>query len=381
MGAGDADGVFGQHGSDFGDDAGSVGDIEADVVSGGGFLDGDEGSGFAVGEESAMAGGVCEVAGGFDEVGDDRGSGGALAGAAAVEERFTCGIGVDRDGIEHTVDGGEDVFLGNEGGLNAEFNRATIAFANDGEEFDHVAEGFCETDIRGADLFDAGDVDDFRIDGETVGERGEKDGLVGGVPAIDVEGGIGFGVAESLSFLKGSGVVDAAQGHLLEDVVRGAVDDAGEGMDLVADERVLNGFDDGDATGDGGFEKDGGFHFPGQGEQLDAALGEEGFVAGDDGLFRVEGGSDDFKSIRGASDQFDDDVDRGVIDEFVPIGGEDFRRNGGGGGTGFFRVTDEDFGDGEGNAIAGAIGDEIAVFRQSVPYAGADGAEAREADS
>lgn len=168
---------------------------------------------------------------------------------------------------------------------------------------------------------------------------------------------------------------------MLEDVVRGAVDDAGEGMDLIADEGVLDGFDDGDSASDGGFEKDRGFHFSGNGEQLDSAFGEQGFVASDDGFFCEQGSSDDFKSIRGAADEFDDDVDRGVVDEGVPVGGEEFAGDGGGGGAGFFRIADEDFGDGEGDAFSGAVGDEIAVFLKSVPYARADGAEARQADS
>lgn len=124
---------------------------------------------------------------------------------------------------------------------------------------------------------------------------------------------------------------------------------------MVADEGVLDGFDDGDAAGDGGFKEDGGFHFPGDGEELDAALGEEGFVSGDDGFFRKEGGGDDFKGVCGAADELDDDVYGGVCDEFVPVCGEDLGGDGGFNGAGFFEVPDEDFCDGEGAAAAGAF--------------------------
>ena len=230
-------------------------------------------------------------------------------------------------------------------------------------------------------MLDAGDVDEGGIDGEPVGEGGEEDSLMGGVPAVDVERRIGLRVAEILGFLEGGGVGDAAQGHLLEDVVRGAVDNAGEGVDLVADEGVLDGLDDGDAARDGSLEEDRGLHFPGNGEQLDAALGKQGLVAGDDGFFREQRGGDDFESIRGAADQLDDDIDGGVVDEFAPIGGEDFRGDGGGSGAGFSGVADKDFRDPEGNALAGAVGDQFAVFLKGVPHARADGAEAREADS
>ena len=262
MGAGNADGVFGEDGGDFGDGAGAVGDVEADVVSSGGFRDGDEISYFPIRQETAVVGGVGEVAGGLDEVGYDGGGGGALAGTASVEKGFAGGVGVDRDGVKNSVDGGENVFLRDEGGLDAELHGAALVLADDGEELDDVSKGFREFDVGGADLLDAGDVDIFRVDGETVGEGGKKNGLVSGVPAVDVEGGIGLRIAERLGFAEGGGVVDAAQGHLLEDVVRGAVNDTGEGVDAIADEGILNNFYDGDAARDGGLEEDRGLHFP-----------------------------------------------------------------------------------------------------------------------
>jgi hypothetical protein len=49
-------------------------------------------------------------------------------------------------------------------------------------------------DIGGRDVFDAFDEDFVRADPEAVGERSEDDGLVCGVPAVDVERGIGLRV-------------------------------------------------------------------------------------------------------------------------------------------------------------------------------------------
>lgn len=186
VGAGDADLVFCEDVGDGGDDADFVGDVEADVVGGGGVFDGDEGACLAVGEEAAVAGAGGDDPGGLDEVCDDGGCGGALAGSGSVEEGFSGGVCVDGDGVEDSVDGGEDVFFGDEGGLDAELDCAAIALADDGEELDDVAEGFGEIDVGGADLLDAGDVDVFGVDGEAVGEGGEEDGFVGGVPAVDV---------------------------------------------------------------------------------------------------------------------------------------------------------------------------------------------------
>lgn len=219
MGAGDADLVRGEDVGDGGDDADFIGDIEADVVGGGGVLDGDEAADFPVREEATVAAAGCDEACGLDEIRDYGGGGGSLACTSAVEEGLAGGICIDGDGVEDTVDGGEDVIFGDEGGLDADFHGTAFTLADDGEEFDDVAEGFCEGDVGWADFFDAGDEDFCGIDGETVGEGGEEDGFVCGVPAVDVEGGICFCVAEVLGFLEGLGVVDAAQGHLFEDVV------------------------------------------------------------------------------------------------------------------------------------------------------------------
>ena len=69
---------------------------------------------------------------------------------------------------------------------------------DDAEELDRVAELFGEADVVGGDLLDALDENLVRRHPEAVGERGEDDGLVRGVPAIHIERGIGLGVAGGL---------------------------------------------------------------------------------------------------------------------------------------------------------------------------------------
>ncbi len=53
------------------------------------------------------------------------------------------------------------------------------------------------------------------------------------VDAFDVEGGIGFGVAERLRFRQRIGKLPSFLGHRAEDEVGGAIDDAGEPLMLV----------------------------------------------------------------------------------------------------------------------------------------------------
>jgi len=76
--------------------------------------------------------------------------------------------------------------------MNADLDFAPLPGLDDGEELDGVAELCGETDIRGGDFLDALDVNLVRADPETIGKGSEDDGLVGGVPAVDVEGWIGL---------------------------------------------------------------------------------------------------------------------------------------------------------------------------------------------
>lgn len=357
-----------------------VDDFEADVVGGFGVFDGDEVCGFGFGGEEATVGAaVGKETGSFDEVGDYGTSRGFLAGTTPVVERVAAGVTFDSDGIEDAVDAGEDVFGGEKGRLSPDFDSTVFVTADEAEEFDDVPEFFGEVDVDGGDFFDAADVDLLVVDEGAVGEGGEEDGFVGGVPAIDVEGLVSFGVAEVFGFLEGFRVAEAGLGHALEDVVGSAVDDAGDGFDFVADKGFLDGFDNGNSSGDSGFEVDGGVVLAGEGEEFGATFGEEGFVASDDRFAGLECGGDEVEGFVGAADEFDDDVDGGVVGEGVKVGGEEL--GGGVGFAGFVEVADDDLPDFEGDGAVGAFGDELAVAGDDIPDTGADGAEAGKADA
>ena len=86
-------------------------------------------------------------------------------------------------------------------------------------------------------------------------------------------------------------------------------------MNAVADERILHGADDRDATRDSGLEVDRRVHFPGNGEQFDATLSQQCLVAGDYWFFRPQGGGHDVESVGRPADQLDDDIHRRIGDE------------------------------------------------------------------
>ena len=88
------------------------------------------------------------------------------------------------------------------------------------------------------------------VDAGAERERGENGELVGGVEAADVEGRVGLGVAEFLRL----GEADAERQPLLlharENVIAGAVEDAGDAPDRVAGEPLAQGLDDRHAAAD-----------------------------------------------------------------------------------------------------------------------------------
>ncbi len=205
-------------------------------------------------------------------------------------------------------------------------------------------------------------MDLFGADPEAVGEGGEDAGLVGGVVAIDVEGGISLRVAEALGIGEHGGEFGAFELHPGEDVVAGAVDDAPDGLDAIPDEGFAEDLDDGNATGDGGLVVEvGGVGSCGLEEFL-AVGGKQGLVGGDDGFAVAEGGKDDLAGGGGAAHEFDDQVDGGVVDDGLPVLGQEVGWNAGG--LCLLEVTDGDTGNGEPDAKA--CGEHFAPLDQGL---------------
>ena len=128
------------------------------------------------------------------------------------------------------------------------------------------------------------------------------------VVAFDVVGGIGLGVAKLLRPGQRIGKGGAGRLHAGEDVVAGAVEDAGDPLDAVARDAVAQGADHGDAAGDGRFKAQVPPLVAGQPQQLAAVVCDELFVGRDDRAPGLESAAHPRTGGVASADELDDDV-------------------------------------------------------------------------
>ena len=83
----------------------------------------------------------------------------------------------------------------------------------DAEQLDAVAELVGERDVHGRDVADALDVDGGEAWPAAEGQGRQQRELVRGVDAVDVEGGVGLGVAQRLRLGQHVGEVAAGLAH------------------------------------------------------------------------------------------------------------------------------------------------------------------------
>ena len=145
---------------------------------------------------------------------------------------------------------------------------------------------------------------------------------MGRVVAVDVQGGIGFGIAQLLGLLEGHIEVQTVGGHLGQDVVAGAVEDAHEGRDAVAGQAGAQGLHHGHGAGDTGLVAQDAALAGGLLEQGESLLGQQGLVGGDDVLAGVQGAVDDGARGVDAAHEFHQHVDLGIVDQLVRIRGQ-----------------------------------------------------------
>ena len=165
--------------------------------------------------------------------------------------------------------------------------------------------------------------------------------------------------------------VDAAVLHLGEDVVGGAVEDAVQRAQAVSGGGFLDDAQDGNASGDAGFEADGQIARDGEGEEFVSVLGEQLLVGGDDGLAVLEGSAKKLEGVIDAAHGLDDDVNVVGGEELLPAGGD---AGAGGSVFRFDRLAATDGGDDELDSAAAL--DERRVLGDDVGGGASDGAEA-----
>ena len=165
---------------------------------------------------------------------------------------------------------------------------------------------------------DALGVDVLEIDEGAEGQRGQDLQLVGRVHPLDVERRIGLGIAVGLGFLEDQREVEPLVGHLAQDVVAGAVDDAGQRQHPVGDQAFLDRADQRDAAGHRRLEAQRHAVAARRLVELGAVVGEQRLVGRHHVLAGGQRAQDEGARRLEAADQLDHDVDGGI--------GEDPRR-------------------------------------------------------
>jgi hypothetical protein len=141
--------------------------------------------------------------------------------------------------------------------------------------------------------------------------------------AVDVERRVCLRVAELLRVCQHLGELAPALAHLRQDVIAGAVQDAGDAQDAVAGEPLTQGLDHRNAAGDRGLECQRDTAFLRGGRERGAMHGQHCLVGGDDRLAGSNRSLDQGSGWTiGAADQLHDHINCGIRGErhgiFVP---------------------------------------------------------------
>ena len=118
------------------------------------------------------------------------------------------------------------------------------------KQLDAIAELIGGGEIGRRDRGNALHIDRALLDAGAEGERRQDRELLRGVVALDVEGRIGFGVAEPLRFLQAIGERQVLLLHLGEDVIAGAVEDAVDALHGIAGQALAQRLHDRDGGAD-----------------------------------------------------------------------------------------------------------------------------------
>jgi hypothetical protein len=320
--AADGDAVFTEDMGDIGEYAWAIGDGEAEVVFAGEFFSGLELKRGAIAEsEHGLEVKGSSAGGAVDEVCNDSGGGGELSGTCAGYPEDSEGIAFDGDEVICAAGHGDGSSTADEGGADGGFESA-VCDAGGGEEFDAIAEICGDDEVEEFDAADALEDDLINADVCSEGESYEDGEFLCGVDAIDIHGGVRFGIAQLLSFEEDSFVGLLFIEHTAEDEVAGAVEDGFDGEDSISGESGIDSGDNGDAAGDSGFEGDGALGQLCGVEEFVAVFVEECLVCGDDIFSGAEEAEDLGASGFDAADDVYDGVDFGVIQQGLEVVGD-----------------------------------------------------------
>ena len=189
------------------------------------------------------------------------------------------------------------------------------------------------------------------------------------INTFHVEGRISLGITQRLRFSKHVFKRPALVTHFSQDEVAGAVDDAGDPVDAIGRQTFTQRLDDRNTTGDRGLERNHHALGAGSSEDLVAVHGNQRLVGGDHVLAIFDRLEHHILGQRVTADQFDNDVDLGVIDQFEDVVGYRCHTQA----AGRVRVPGCNLGDL--NATPSTPGNFRRVALQNIEGATADGAQ------
>ena len=230
-------------------------------------------------------GALGEVHRSIDHIAEHGAGRGQPACSPAVEHQRADCLTLDEDGVEALPHTRQRVGERNHGGVHPHCDVAGDRVGlGDAEQLHHIAETLRHGDVVGADATDALVVHIAGHDLGPEGDGGHDRRLGTRVETLDVGCGIAFGEAQLLGLGERRRVVGAFLGHLGEDEVGGAVDDAHHPLDRLTAQALTQRPDHGDTPGYRRLEQEVDTHFVGRGEQFGADIGEQFLVGGDDRL-------------------------------------------------------------------------------------------------
>ena len=311
----------------------------------------------------------------IDDVGDDGRGRRMRASAAAFEHQVADEIAFHHHGVEHAIGIGHRRALGHQRRVHALLD-ALVAGNGNAQQLDLVTHLGGIADIVKGDRLDAFDVDGLEVHFRAKGQRGQHRQLVRGIETADVEGRVSLGIAQRLRLLQHVAEGPALVGHLGEDVVAGAVENAEQLAGAVARQPLADGLDDRNAARHRGLEiQRHAVHF-GQPREARTMMRQQRLVGGDDMLSGVQGGFNRrLGRVALAAHQFDEDIDIGCRGELHRIVEPFATRHIV---AAILRLVAGAY-SGDFNCLASSGGHQRPMFRQYVQHASADRSQPRNA--
>src|SRR6202165_364232 len=258
------------------------------------------------------------VFGDLHYIGEHGRTGGISAGAASVEHLGAYFFPYQEDGVVGAIDFGQHGVAIHQPGAYGDVDALRVALRR-GHQANRRVQALGIVEVCGADLPDTGYPDVRRGERAVEGQPGENRDLVAGIQAVNVQGGIGLGVACGLGLAEGFGKLQAVAFHLRQDEIGRSVHDAVNGLDTVCRQRLRYGADDRSAAAHAGFNPNRQLLPVGQGKQLLANPGDQGLVGGDHCFPVLNARTDDFEGHIRTAPRFDHDVDVLGIHDLVPV--------------------------------------------------------------